>query len=273
MLNSYSTNAILMRILCRDYRRNHGTYYQENLRVDFSFNDILWCRSAQPVSPHSAVLQLQLPKEAVEIDLFFWFIRRSANHDVKEWESGGASRSIFKMWHGSYNNVMFLHFTRWKSAKYHPGLLWTSFSFHFPSSLAPFAPFSPSPVAASLSSSVLYSQQSRWGFGVPYWEERRKKKRWTVQRQQKACFPFKSYKHHWLSVNRTICREDWGESKWKEELAVYKVCVQWKDKWVMRNIPVGKMMGWMFSRYAAPCSKSTARKQSIIPHLAKMNVK
>lgn len=176
MLNSYSTNAILMRKLCRDYRRNHGTYYQENLRVDFSFNDILWCRSAQPVNPHSAVLQLQLPKGAVEIDLFFWFIRRSANHDVKEWESGGASRSIWKMWHGSYNNVMFLHLTRWKSAKYRPGLLWTSFSFHFPSSLAPFAPFSPSPVAASLSSSVLYSQQSRWGFGVPYWEERKKKK-------------------------------------------------------------------------------------------------
>ena len=48
-------------------------------------------------------------------------------------------------------------------------LLWTSFSFHFPSSPFLFALFSPSPGAASPSSSVLYGQQC-WGFGVLYWE-------------------------------------------------------------------------------------------------------
>lgn len=51
-----------------------------------------------------------------------------------------------------------------------PNLLWTSFSFHFPSSPFLFAPFSPSPDAASPSSSVLYGLQC-WGFGVLYWKQ------------------------------------------------------------------------------------------------------
>jgi len=49
-------------------------------------------------------------------------------------------------------------------------LLWTSFSFHFPSSPSLFAPFSPSPVAASPSFSALCGPQ-RWGLGVLYWKQ------------------------------------------------------------------------------------------------------